>query len=541
MSASIAALKSVFRNPDLRRLQLAAVGSVTGQYAFTVVIAVYAYEHGGAAAVGVMAVVRLIPSAVFGPFVSAAGDRFRPERVMLVADLLRVAIVGAIALAVFVDGPTALVFVLSALGPICATLFHPAQAALLPELARTPEELTAANVSASTIDSVGSFVGPAVGGLVLAGWGVGAALLITLAAYAWSGALIFRVRPGAAPRTPAEPTAGTSVAVEALAGFRAVLSDSRLRLVVGLFGAQAAVAGALGVLAVVSSLQLLDLGNAGVGWLYSATGVGGLIGAAIALASVARGRLAFDFGVGLLLWGIPFVILGIWPNTVVALLVLGILGVGNTLVDVSGFTLLQRNAPAAVRSRVFGVLEAVLALTIGLGAILAPLLVSLFGIRAALVVTGLFLPVLAALFWSRLAALDDASPEHLELLRRVPIFSPLPPRALERLAGSVEPVQLDAGAVLFRAGDEGDRFYVVERGQLVVELPGASRLEGPGRWVGEIALLRDVPRTATVRAATDAALLALDRDEFLAAVTGHAPAHDVANELVRERLALSPV
>ncbi|MFL5926316.1 MAG: MFS transporter [Gaiellaceae bacterium] len=541
MPESLAALKSVFRNPDLRRLQLAAVGSVTGQYAFTIVVAVYAYEHGGAAAVGVMALVRTIPSAVLGPFVSAAGDRFRPERVMLLADLLRVLIVAAIALVVFVHGPAALAFALAALGPVCAIAFHPAQAALLPELARTPEELTAANVSASTIDSVGSFVGPAVGGLVLAGWGVGAALLITLAAYAWSGALIVRVRSGGAPTAAAERTAAPSVGAEAFAGFRAVLSDSRLRLVVGLFGAQAAVAGALGVLAVVSSLQLLDLGNAGVGWLYSATGIGGLIGAGIALALVARGRLAFDFGAGLLLWGIPFVVLGLWPNTVVALLMLGILGIGNTLVDVSGLTLLQRNAPAAVRSRVFGVLEAVFALTIGLGAIIAPLLVSLFGIRAALVATGLFLPVLAALFWSRLTALDGASPEHLELLRRVPIFSPLPPPALERLARSVEPLQLDAGAILFEAGDEGDRFYVVERGQLVVELPGASRLEGPGRWVGEIALLRDVPRTATVRAATDAAVLALDRDDFLAAVTGHAPAHDVANELVRERLALSPV
>jgi MFS family permease len=492
------------------------------------VIAVYAYEHGGATAVGVMALVRTIPSAVLGPFVSAAGDRFRPERVMLIADLLRVLIVGAITLVVFVHGPAVLVFVLAALGPICATAFHPAQAALLPELARRPEELTAANVSASTIDSVGSFVGPAVGGLVLAGWGVGAALLITLAAYAWSGALIFRVRAGRAPRAVAEPAAATSVAAEAFAGFRAVLSDSRLRLIVGLFGAQAAVAGALGVLAVVSSLQLLDLGNAGVGWLYSATGIGGLIGAAVALAPVARGRLAFDFGVGLLLWGIPFVILGVSPNTAVALLVLGILGVGNTFVDISGFTLLQRSAPAAVRSRVFGVLEALFAATIGLGAIVAPLLISLLGIRAALVVTGLFLPVLAVLCWRKLAALDAPTPEHLDLLRRVPIFSPLPQPALERLARSVVPVKLDAGAVLFQAGDDGDRFYVIERGQVAVELPGASRLEGPGRWVGEIALLRDVPRTAKVRAATDAALVALDRDEFLAAVTGHAPAQDVA-------------
>jgi predicted MFS family arabinose efflux permease len=541
MSESIAALREVFRNPDLRRLQLAAVGSVTGQYSFTVVIAVYAYQHGGAAGVGVMALARTIPAAVLGPFVSAAGDRFRPERVMLVADVLRVVIVGAIAVVVFSQGTPVLTFVLAALGPICATAFHPAQGALLPELARTPEELTAANVSASTIDSVGSFVGPALGGLVLAGWGVGTALLITLAAFAWSGALVFRVRPERGPRIVPELVSRTSVAAEAFGGFRAVLADPRLRLIVGLFGAQAALAGALGVLAVVSSLQLLDLGDAGVGWLYSATGIGGLIGAGVALALVARRRLAFDFGVGLLLWGIPFVVLGIWPSTVVALLMLAVLGLGNTLVDVSGFTLLQRNAPAGVRSRVFGVLESLLAATIGLGAIIAPLLVSLLGIRATLVVTGLFLPVLTALFWRKLTALDEASPEHLELLRSVPIFSPLPPPALERLARSLEPVRLDAGAVLFEAGDDGDRFYVVERGQVAVELPAGPRLEGPGRWVGEIALLRDVPRTATVRAATDTSLLALDRDDFLTAVTGHAPAHSAANEIVSERLALSPV
>jgi predicted MFS family arabinose efflux permease len=488
-----------------------------------------------------MALARTIPSALLGPFVSAAGDRFRPERVMFVADVLRVVIVGAIALVVFVQAPPVLAFVLAALGPICATAFHPAQGALLPELARTPEELTAANVSAATIDSVGSFVGPAIGGLVLAGWGVGTALLITLAAYAWSGAQVFRVRPERALRVVPELTGHTSAAAEAFAGFRVVLTDPRLRVVIGLFGAQTIVAGALGVLAVVSSLQLLDLGDAGVGWLYSATGIGGLVGAGVALALVARRRLAFDFGVGLLLWGIPFVVLGVWPNAVVALLMMGVLGLGNTLVDVSGLTLLQRIAPAEVRSRVFGVFESLVAATIGLGAIVAPLLVSLLGIRATLVVTGLFLPVLAALFWRRLAGLDAPSPEHLDLLRSVPIFSALPPPALERLARSLEPVQLDAGSVLFSAGEEGDRFYIVERGQLAVDLAAGKRLEGPGRWVGEIALLRDVPRTATVRAETDARLLALERDDFLAVVTGHDSAHAAANEIVRERLALSPV
>ncbi|HEY8646524.1 MAG TPA: MFS transporter [Gaiellaceae bacterium] len=541
LSESLAAFRDVYRNPNLRRLQLAFAGSVAGQYACAIAIAVYAYRHGGATSVGVMALVRTIPSAVLAPFIAALGDRFRQERVMLAADALRAVIVGAIAVVVFAHGPIVLVFALSALGPICATAFHPAEAALLPALARTPEELTAANVSTATIDSVGSFVGPAIGGVVLATWGVGPTLLLTVATFVWSGSMVVRVHPDRSAVAPREETAPRSAAAEALAGFRAVLADRNLRVIMGLFGAQTVVAGAMGVLVVVSALRLLDLGTAGVGWLYAATGVGGIIGAGVTLALVGRKRLAGDFGVGLLLWGLPFLVLGIWPNAVVALLMLGVLGIGNTLVDVSGLTLLQRNAPEAVRSRVFGVFESMVAGTIGLGAILAPLLIALAGIRAALIATGLFLPILAGLLWRRLVSLDAGDPAHLDLLRRLPIFAPLPPQALERLARSLELVRLAAGDVLFHAGDAGDRFYVIESGELAVELATGPKTEGPGRWVGEIALLRDVPRTATVRAVTDAGLLALDRDEFLGAVTGHAPANAAANEIVGERLALSPV
>jgi hypothetical protein len=238
---------------------------------------------------------------------------------------------------------------------------------------------------------------------------------------------------------------------------------------------------------------------------------------------------------------VPFLVLGVWPNTAVALLMLGVLGIGNTLVDVSGLTLLQRNAPEAVRSRVFGVFESMVAGTIGLGAILAPLLVAVAGIRGALIVTGLFLPILAGLLWRRLVSLDAGDPAHLELLRSLPLFARLPPQSLERLARSLEPVHLAAGAVLFNAGDEGDRFYVIASGELSVDLATGLKTEGPGRGLGEIALLRNVPRTATVRAVSDTELLALGRDEFLGAVTGHAPAHAAANEIVGERLALSPV
>ncbi|MFL5964208.1 MAG: MFS transporter [Gaiellaceae bacterium] len=541
LAESIAAFRDVYRNPNLRRLQLAFAGSVAGQYAFAIAIAVYAYRHGGATSIGLMALVRTIPSAVLAPFVSALGDRFRQERVMLAADVLRALIVGAIALVVFAGGPLVLVFVLSALGPICSTAFHPAEAALLPALVRTPQELTAANVSTATIDSVGSFVGPAVGGVALAAWGVAPTLLLTVATFVWSGLMVLRVHPDRSAAAPREERKPSSATAEALAGFRAVLSDRKLRVIMGLFGAQTVVAGAMGVLVVVSALRLLDLGTSGVGWLYAATGVGGIIGAGVTLALVGRKRLAGDFGIGLLLWGIPFLVMGVWPNAVVALLMLGVLGIGNTLVDVSGLTLLQRNAPEAVRARVFGVFESMIAGTIGLGAILAPLLIAVAGIRVALIATGVFLPILAGVLWRRLVALDAGDPAHLDLLRRIPIFAPLPPQSLEWLARSLEPVHISAGDVLFQAGDAGDRFYVIESGELAVDLATGAKTEGPGRWVGEIALLRNVPRTATVRAVTDADLLALERDEFLGAVTGHAPAADAANEIVGERLLLSPV
>jgi predicted MFS family arabinose efflux permease len=538
VAESTAAFRGVFRNPNLRRLQLAWLGSVAGQYSYSIAIAIYAYRHGGAAAVGVMALARTIPAAALGPFVSAAGDRFRQERVMFVSDLLRAAFVGVIALLVFGHGPAVAVFVLAAFGPVIATAFHPAQAALLPALASSPEELTAANVSSSTIDSVATFAGPAIGGAILATWGIGPALVFTVATYLWSALLIARVRP----ERPVDHAATEEPArTDLLAGFKTVAGEPSLRVIVGLYGAQTVVAGAMGVLVVVAALRLFDLGSGGVGWLYSACGIGGLVGAAVAMALVGRQRLAGDFGVGLLLWGLPFLFMAVWPNTIVALAMLGLIGIGNTLVDVSALTLLQRNAPEAVRARVFGVVESTFAATIGLGAILAPLLIGLFGIRAALAITGLFLPILTGLLWRKLSALDRGEPAHVELLRGIPLFAPLAQQAVERLALSLERVDLEAGQVLFSAGDTGDRYYAIESGELAVELATGTKTEGPGKGVGEIALLRDVPRTATVRASTDARLLALPRDAFISAVTGNDRAQDAANEIVGERLALSPV
>jgi MFS family permease len=535
LGESLQAFRAVFQNPDLRRLQLAWAGSIIGHWAYGIALAVFAYDQGGVAAVGLVGLVRMLPAAIAAPFMSALADRYPRERIMLVSDLTRLlAMAGAAAVALS-GGPAGFVYVLGSFEAIMRTAFQPAQSAIIPTLARTPQELTASNVTASTIESVGVFLGPAIGGLLLAATSPGVVFAATAVTYLWSALLVARIRA----ERPKPSGAPEHLARQALDGFRVIAVDSKLRLLIGLFAAQTLVAGALNVLIVVTALDLLDLGNAGVGYLNSAIGVGGLLGALAAAALVGRRNLASPFGIGIVLWGVPIALIGLWPEPLPALLLLGLLGVGNTVVDVAGLTLLQRAVPDNILARVFGVLESLAVATIGIGAILAPLLVSAFGARQAMVLTGALLPIVTALFWRRLTQIDQTSKpaEQLELLRSLPLFHPLPPATVEQLAASLVPVRVPAGEEVFRQGDSGDRFYVVGDGEVVVAVDGrpVNRL-GRGGYFGEIALLEDVPRTATVTVETDTELLALERDEFIAAVTGHAPTAAVANAVIASRL-----
>jgi MFS family permease len=481
--------------------------------------------------------IRFLPAAVSAPFAAVLGDRFRRGLVMVGADVLRAVAMAAAAAAALGGAPAGVIYALAGFVSVVSTAFRPAQAALLPSLARTPEELTAANVASTTIESVGSFAGPALGGLLLAATSAGVVFAATAATFAWSAFLVLAV----ASEPPARDRGrGPGLREEAMAGFRTIAVEARLRLVVALYGAQTLVAGALNVLIVVAALDLLDLGKSGPGFLNSAVGVGGLAGAVVALALVGRRRLATDFGIGLLLWGVPIALIGVWPHEAPALALLAVLGVGNTLVDVAALTLLQRAAPDEVLARVFGVIESLLVAALGLGAILAPLLVSLFGIRGALIATGALLPVLTVFAWRRLVRIDSevTVPEReLALLRRLPMFAPLPASTLEHLARSLRPLRTNAGEEIVREGAPGDRFYVLSAGEVDVSVGDRPTAKlGPGDYFGEIALLREVPRTATVVARTNVELFSLDRDEFVAAVTGHPESREAADAVIGARL-----
>jgi MFS family permease len=543
MRESLKPLRDVLASRALRRLQLAWAASMAGSLAFLIPLAVVSFhDGGGATGVGIVMLLRTAACAVFAPFTAILADRFSPRLVMMVADLVRAALIFVIALAVHGGAGIGVIYVLAVLVSIVSTVFRPAQAALMPALARTPEELTASNAVAVTIESAAIFAGPGIGGLTLAVAGADTSFAVCAALLVLSAALVALVpEPAAEPETAAGEPRGEGAIRAATAGFRELASTPLLATVVGVYALQALVAGALGVFTVVLALQELHLGNAGVGYLDSVFGIGGIVGGVLAAALAGGRRLAVAFAAGVLVWGVGIALVGVSTSTALVCVLLAGVGVGNTVVDVAAITLLQRSAPADVLGRVFGVLEAIMLTALGAGSILAPALISVLGIRPAIVVTGLTLPVAVALTGRWLVQLDALSPEqraHVELLRQLTVFAPLSLPAIEQLAAHVERVEVPEGTVVVREGEAGDQFYVVEDGALAVTVGGQARTPIlAGGFFGEIALLRETPRTATVTATADCRLLAVEREHFLAAVTGHAESAAAADLVVSRRLA----
>jgi Cyclic nucleotide-binding domain/Transmembrane secretion effector len=421
---------------------------------------------------------------------------------------------------------------------ILGTAIKPAQAAMLPSLASTPEELTAANVTFSSVESISLFTGPALGGLLLAVTDEAVVFLVAAGGAAFAAFLVARVTSEGATRQR-ERRAGRFLE-ELFAGYRTIGSEPGLRVVAGLWAAHWLVAGAVHVLLVAAALELLDLGESGVGLLSAAIGVGGMVGTFVALGLVTGERLALNFATGLLIRGSALALVGVWPEPAVAFALLFINGIGNTIIDAAGSTLLQRMVRDEVRARVFGALQGILILGLGVGTIAIPVVIEVGGVRGALMVTGAVLVGLTLLSARSLARIRPpaAVPEEtLDLLRSIPIFAPLPASTLEYLAGAMTSVKQPAGAVVFRQGEAGDRYYLVETGEVEVSVDGsvASTL-ARGDGFGEIALLRDVPRTATVTAKTDVTLHALDRDDFIAAVSGHSASAQAADTVIADRL-----
>jgi MFS family permease len=535
-TASLHAFGRVFANPRIRKLQIAAVGSTLGGWAYAVALPVYAYHAGGARAVGLLFFARFVFAAIAAPWLGVAADRWSRRRLMLITDVIRAGLCGGMTAVAVTGGNAYAVYGLAVASSVAGVAYAPAQGALLPSLVDTPDELTAANVVSNTISSIGMFAGPAIGGVLLALSGPAAVFAFNGAVLVWSAAFVVQI-----PRDdPPERTERPRFLPELTAGFAAVLRKPALRVVVLLTGAQTLTSGALEVLLVVLALRLLHAGNAGVGWLNAAIGIGSVAGAVVVAVIAARRRLATGFALGIVVSVIPIALAAAVSTLAPALVLFGLLGAGSILVEVGGITLLQRSAENEVLGRVFAVLESVILGALAVGSVVTPALVSWLGARGALVAAGTFLPVLLLPLWPSLRRIDAEAviaEEPLELLRRIEIFAQLPEPVLERLAGAATSVSTVAGQVVVAQGEVGNHFYVIASGRAAVELEeGAVRELGPGDFFGEIALLRDVPRTATVRALEPLRLYAVARADFLAAVTGHGPTLASAEHIVASRL-----
>lgn len=525
-------LRTVFRRPSLRRLNLALAGSLIGDWAYATAVAVWAYGVGGASAVGIWGTIRLAMMAVAAPFGAALADRISRKSVMVACDLLRTVLVLAAAAVVEFDGPVAAVFVLGTLSPLIGTAFRPAQLALTPSLVESPKELTAANGVGSTLESLAFFAGPAIAGFLLAVADVATVFALNAATFLLSAVLVAGIKIARTPEAGDRDTSGggsespqtkPNFLAEATEGFRVVWRNRDLRLVMAIYCAQTVVAGASLVFVVSIAFDLTDLGASGLGLLDSTLGVGAILGGFLAIGLASRKRLASDFGWGVVFWALPLLLIAVWPTAAAAFIAMAIIGAANPIVDINATTIIQRITPDAVLGRVFGALEGGLISTMALGALAMPLLIAGPGLRWGLVIVSLPIVAVGLLALSRLRTLDGtvSEPEGVTLLSGVALFAPLGRPLLESLAGKLTRIEVPAGSTVVREGDQGDLFYVIEAGTLAATYQDrALSTMGPGECFGEIALLRDVPRTASVTAETDSVLHTLERDDFLAAMSG---------------------
>jgi MFS family permease len=547
-------LSTVFRNPGLRRINLALAGSMIGDWAYGTAILIWAYDIGGARAVGIWYTVRLVLMTIVTPFASTIVDRLPRKMVMISTDVIRAVICLAVAGLIWVDGPVWLVFVLATLAPLIGAPFRPAVAALMPKLVNTPDELTAANGTASTIESLAFFAGPAIAAILVSAIGIPVVVVFNALTFLWSALLVSQIRVrseepmGAAESTQAGDAAGADEAadeqsqgffMESMEGFKAIWRDRDLRLVSGVYSAQTIVAGASAVFGIEMAVQMTDFGSAGVGYLDSALGVGALLGGLVAVGRSSIGKLGTDFGVGVIFWALPLLLTAVWPQMWAAFLAMFIIGVANPVVDVNASTILQRKTDDEVMGRVFGALDTALIGAMALGSAIMPVMIHFWGLRWSLAVLAILISASVLPAFGRLKAMDETlrEPEGLTLLRQVPLFAPLELKSLERVAQQLVRIEVPAGEVLIREGDEGDRFYVIESGQMTASFEGTLlRQMGPGDPFGEIALLRDVPRTATVIADVPSVVLALERTDFLDAVTGNSEVNNRADDMISKRI-----
>ena len=537
---SLAAIRRVMNN----RAVLAAEGAYA---VFTVVLhgtwlagLVFAFNRGGVSEAGLVAFVVLIPGAFAAPLLAVLANRTTGNRALAIGFALQAVTFGAAGLLMSADGSAFVIYTLWGIGMALQTMVTPTLLAMLPSLVLGPTDLAAANAVLGLVERIGILIGPMVAGFILFRGSPSLVFLIAtgLLVAATAMSILIRSNEEEFSGDELEPIAPLA---DFATGIRLLRDEPSTRLLVMLLASILIIFGALDVAFITIAVEQLGRDEGTVGILAAAIGVGGIVGAALTFTLIGRRRLTTPIILGLLAVAVPIMLVGAIDSFLLVMLVLAVTGLGRPILEVAGRTLIQGLSSEDTMAGIFGLLEGLTLLALAVGALGFSLAATALGTGWALFVVGAILPLFLAIRYRSLRAIDNQRPEVdlelLELMRSIPIFAPLPAFQVEQLLVNMKPISVQADEVVFRQGDHGDLLYVVTDGHAVVELADREVQTERGGFFGEIALIRDEPRMATVRAGTDGLeTYALERDTFLTAISGVARSKARTQREINRRL-----
>lgn len=519
---SLATYRRVFANPALARLFVGEFVSSIGDWLYLVALLVVVYRSGASPLVlGIVGAARIVPYILLSVPAGIAADRYDRRLILIVTDVARGLIMLALTALTLLGGDILFIVALSLLAACFSAFFSPAIGSLIPTLVTDERELGPANAAWSSLDNLAFIIGPAVGAILIGLGSIPLAFFLNFVTFMFVAAVLWRLpREGDRGRV----AAGEAASVPQPAFREAVRPAIRPLSGLGLINlVDGFVSGGLAVLTVVIAIEVLGAGDAGTGWLNAAIGLGGLIGALVAGPLTLRRRLDVPLAVGGVTLGVGVILVGQSAVLLAAIAAMAVATAGMLVLEVVATTIFQREVPDAIRGRTIGAMDTVTVTAYALGAFLAPILAAVVGAVVVLLVFGI--AMVAATLVGTLVVGRSAAPDldpGADRFVRLPVFDGLSPASLEQAARHLTRVRVIPGEVVVRQGDPADRFFHILDGSFEVSQtrdPGGAprflRTLGPDEVFGEIGLMRGVPRTATVTAAAEGALLALDGSRFL--------------------------
>jgi hypothetical protein len=518
--------RDALRQRDFALLAVASLIDEVGSWSYAVVIAVDVYErtHSTIWLAGLTAS-RWVIGLVLSGFAGVIADRYERTRVMLVSALASGVVMAGIAVSVGTKAPIWTLLVLTAISAVAASPYRSAAGALTPEIV-AEKDLAAANGLFATLESLVVVLGPGLGGLLLLVGSTVLGVAINAASFFIAAAIIVRLRI----RSRGSAESGGGAVAQWLVGIRALVSHQVAFALVAFCALDSMVYGASTVIYAPLSVHL-GTGVNGYSYLLAGNALGGVIAAGLANRLSALPKLAPVIGVSICLQALPFAATILVHSAAPAFVLQVVSGVGMVIVDVLAITALQRDLDGGVMSRVLGAFDAIITASILVASFTMATVLSNTSVGTALLVTGFGIPVLALVGLPLLVRGDRTSAANVarleprvELLSRLDLFASTSRPVLERLAKAAEERELPARSVVIREGETADALWILVSGSLTVRAKGDSptarqlpTVTAPG-YVGEIGLVRGVPRTATVRTREDSVLLRIEGSVFLDAL-----------------------